>query len=738
MRNVLKVLVIVLLSSLSSLRATSVLAAVPTTTLVEGVLLSAAGGPAADGNYAGNFSLYKDAATALPTWTEGPLLVAVKGGFFTVILGSTKPIDAAATAALGTTPFLGVKIEQDPELTRRPIAAVPYAVRAAVAESLDCSGCVPAAALEASILKPFAKTTDLAKVAQSGNYADLTGVPDLAVYAKSGALANVALTGKYLDLGGIPDLSQYAKATELAKVASTGAFADLVSPPTLAKLGAQCGTGLVLRGLKSDGSYDCVAAFDASNVPSGTLAAISHNLLTDVFNDVFPSTTTPLDITDNNPLGVSDLITVPDLGIAEALTVHVDIDNSDISTLEVKLTDPNSVEYLLYNKSGKGSGPIKTSFPDLTKMAKGDLSTWLGKNPKGKWYLAVIDTGFLDNKIDGKLKSWSIQMKESSTSKVAVNGLFQFKVAQSAPGLCNPANFGAAYANDKDKTLYICNGTDFFPLSLAVVGNQSNPAASCKDILTKAPASKDGVYWMTAAGNVFPVYCDMTTAGGGWTLVMGVHPQDGSSVSFTNTTFWTADKEFGQFGKHFTNDYKSPASYLLTSAAILVEVTTPGDSGSLIGWKAWNMSPQPFDKFFDAGANTTQTTSVIGSDVSKVYAYEPLIKNGGQLQSNRAINPNSDRVRLGVDGYPNQGDDNQPGLGTQMNEASCGAGNNCYRYRDVELWVNSGSNLWCTAPGEGSYGWIGTDGGCGGNCGGCDSAKSPPFTPYWTYRIFVR
>lgn len=55
-----------------------------------------------------------------------------------------------------------------------------------------------------------------------------------------------------------------------------------------------------------------------------------------------------------------------------------------------------------------------------------------------------------------------------------------------------------------------------------------------------------------------------------------------------------------------------------------------------------------------------------------------------------------------MNGYPVQGDDNQPGLGTQMNEASCAAGVLCYRFRDVELWVHRGSNLWYTAPSNGS------------------------------------
>ena len=84
------------------------------------------------------------------------------------------------------------------------------------------------------------------------------------------------------------------------------------------------------------------------------------------------------------------------------------------------------------------------------------------------------------------------------------------------------------------------------------------------------------------------------------------------------------------------------------------------------------------------------------------------------------------------------GDDNQPGLGTQMNECICGGGNNCYRYKDVELWVDSNSNRWCDSPNTGSFAWIGNDGFCGSSCGSCDSTAGPPYSPYWTYRIYVR
>lgn len=92
--------------------------------------------------------------------------------------------------------------------------------------------------LTASSLTPYAKTADLATVATTGAYSDLSGKPtiptvpsnisaftndvgyltqhqSLAAYAKTADLSAVALSGAYSDLSGTPDLSAYALSTDL-------------------------------------------------------------------------------------------------------------------------------------------------------------------------------------------------------------------------------------------------------------------------------------------------------------------------------------------------------------------------------------------------------------------------------------------------------------------------------------------------------------------------------------------
>ena len=59
---------------------------------------------------------------------------------------------------------------------------------------------------------------------------------------------------------------------------------------------------------------------------------------------------------------------------AGALSVSIDLLNSDLSTLTVTLTDPAGANVVLWNKSGAGT-LLKKSYP-ATPTVAGDLTAW--------------------------------------------------------------------------------------------------------------------------------------------------------------------------------------------------------------------------------------------------------------------------------------------------------------------------------------------------------------------------
>jgi hypothetical protein len=306
--GVLRSMTVVLALSLSGVA----FAAVPSSMAVHGGLFAAGGGAVSDGNYFMTFSLYQAAVGGNPVYVEGPVVVAVKGGYYQYTIGSKTLLDPAVVVALAT-PYLGIKIGADPELARQPMGALPYALRSATADGVDCTGCITSGQLDAAVLAPYAKSAglakaatsgayadfagtpdlspyakiaDLAKVATSGAYANVAGTPNLAIYAQSGDLAKVATSGEFADISDAPDLTGFAVKADLAKVATTGAYADLADLPTHVALGVSCGTGLVVKGIKADGSLDCAQAMvgllPAASLPPDGLGAISNGILQNV------------------------------------------------------------------------------------------------------------------------------------------------------------------------------------------------------------------------------------------------------------------------------------------------------------------------------------------------------------------------------------------------------------------------------------------------------------------------
>ena len=388
-------------------------AAVPDKMVVEGVLSASGGGVAADGAYDVTFSLYNVQSGGTAVWDEGPLTVVVKNGQFVHTLGKIKGLSADILDKLSTA-WLGLKIGQDPELARQPLQSVAYALLAQSAKPLACSGCVTAESIAKATISADKVGFTFAGSKTKGGPADVA----LDVQCTGCVSVKELLIDADLDLGGN---ALKAKAISAASVVANTFAGDGSKLTGITIPSGSCKVkGEVVKGINPDGTLACVAALDPAALPPDGIDEISNNLIHNQFqNTDCMAKAVPLD--DNNPIGVGAELIFGDYGLSQKLDVQIDVANSDTSSVIIKLWDPNNVEYLLWDKTAPGK-TISGTWPSKDKMLMGDLTTWVNKNPKGKWRIQVIDGKFLNNAKDGAINKFCVSIQTLSSKKVQVKG----------------------------------------------------------------------------------------------------------------------------------------------------------------------------------------------------------------------------------------------------------------------------------------------------------------------------
>ena len=519
---------------------------------VQGTVNTSSGAPA-NGVFDLVFGLYAAETGGSPLYTQTFAQQTVTGGLFDVELGPVTAGVLESNAAL----WLETRVDGT-ALPRRSVRPVAWAVGAAqastalVALDLQCSGCVTAQAAG------FA----YAGAATKGGAAQDLDCPGCVT---STDLGGGAVASSHLQAGAVTSDKvgfTYAGAASKGGAATDVACTGCVGSGDLA-------ASVALGQLTADGAvYACAAGVPGCGVFVGTssLAGQGDGWL-------YSQSTNGLRVrnSDNTawrPAQMGGGISYGTFAVSGGdLTASGKVEAAKAFTAGGTSTAP-SVAFT-------GDDDTGMFRPGANQVAlTGGGVTQLTASPTGVTVAGTLAAGGATTLGGNLTVNGSQTTVQNLTVNGALNAAVSLKIVNGTvpPVPCNSGNAGTMYFNTGVGTFYGCNGQSYVPMS------GSPFPVSCAAQLAVDPSSTDGVYTIDPDGTgpkpAVDVICDMTTDGGGWTVVVRLNTNDGTKRNFLDSGFWNATAQVGV--PTGSSDFLSPAYDSLPFTEINLRYTYQG------------------------------------------------------------------------------------------------------------------------------------------------------------------